>query len=305
PVGELLSAVASCCTPLRHLLYASLLTALPLLFPVPTPPPSPRSGGPLATEAIAEMVASLFSTYVDSLSQLLPAPSVASDRLEEEKALMLLRALHTLRSQLTSFEAAFTGILLSEIADVLAGGTPRSSAQRASASSWSETLTQPSPSPLALAHTHMGQLLVRGQEGALAALMAGVARAVGEVGEELLGLPQRLGPFVNGPTLSDLSPMLKLLPGDAPPAVEESNVDSDTAMEWLLSIGHGTVCLLVDEIVKISRLTPLGARQLAADTIDKFVEDATSISKPIARSIAAKRREMREEGLQTASSSAV
>lgn len=85
------------------------------------------------------------------------------------------------------------------------------------------------------------------------------------MGEELLGLPQRLGPFVNGPTLSDLSPMLKLLSGDAPPAVEESNVDSDTAMEWLLSIGHGTVCLLVDEIVKISRLTPLGARQLAAD----------------------------------------
>lgn len=64
------------------------------------------------------------------------------------QALVLLRALHTLRSQLTSFEAAFTGILLSEIAAVLAGGTLRhahSSDSSHIASSESAPFDQPRP----------------------------------------------------------------------------------------------------------------------------------------------------------------
>lgn len=74
----------------------------------------------------------------------------------------------------------------------------------------------------------------------------------------MLGLPQRMEPFVSGPTLTLLSPKLKS-------TVSSFADDHDAAMEWLMLIGHATTSLLICEIAKIPRLSVLGAKQLSID----------------------------------------
>ncbi|KAL1500394.1 hypothetical protein AB1Y20_013051 [Prymnesium parvum] len=266
--------------------------------------------GPLAAPATVELVSTLFAAHVDALLSLVP-PRPRLDAEAEpmpgaylallvtassgggdiaRQALLLLRAAHGLRAELSSFERAFTAMLQAEASTALdSAGAPRSAAQRAAAAS-----LRAHPPSLGAAYARMGEALHRCQEAALASLMAGVCRALREVsagalqptwargaadgaaaalafspsplayitqvGEELLGLPQRLEPFVAGASLTLLSPRLRGGGGAA-----EGADEADGATEWLLAIGEATACLLLRQVERIGTLTPLGARQLAAD----------------------------------------
>lgn len=86
---------------------------------------------------------------------------------------------------------------------------------------------------------------------ALAAFSASPQRYVTEVGDHLLGLPQQLEPYANGPTLTLLAAELR---GEPSAPAEE-----DGALAWLAALGRRTVELLLHAVASIDALSPLGA----------------------------------------------
>jgi hypothetical protein len=85
-------------------------------------------------------------------------------------------------------------------------------------------------------------------------------------GDHLLGLPQHLEPFAEPPTLSNLSGELRGGGGEGGAAGPERGGADGGPLAWLAALGHRTVELLLVEVDRISALSSLGAKQLAADT---------------------------------------
>lgn len=234
-------------------------------------------GGPLAAQPTVELVADLFGAHADALTALMPtrtesraaegdAPSSshlallaasAPDSVESPReALLLLRTLHSIRSELVSLELSFSSDLRRECTAALDSGALRSASQAAAASQLVEQFlsdgTGDDPSLMESVMERMEQLMLEGQKLAFTHLVAGVARSLREVaapalastwskqcgsadedasllafsasplpyitqvGEHLLGLPQQLEPFTTGRTLTQLSQKLKPQTGDVP-----------------------------------------------------------------------------------------
>jgi hypothetical protein len=89
------------------------------------------------------------------------------------------------------------------------------------------------------------------------------------VGEYLLGLYLLLEPYASGPALTNLHPELRT----GAPASEGQAAAADLELEperrhvilWMKAIAQRTTVLLLDAVSGIPALSPLGAKQLAAD----------------------------------------
>lgn len=117
-----------------------------------------------------------------------------------------------------------------------------------------------------------------GEEGSasegLLAFSASPQAYITAVGDHLLGLPQQLEPFAEGPALHGLA--LELLRGSGGGSGGDSGGGSETGAAaaatadgvhaWLSALGGRTVELLLRAVMKITSLSTLGARQLSADT---------------------------------------
>ena len=93
-----------------------------------------------------------------------------------------------------------------------------------------------------------------------------------QVGEHLLSLPQLLMPFGSSNVLSDIQAELCPAAKSARALAEEDSVEPDAASSpanaaigWIHCVAEATASLLVEAVSAIPALSPLGAKQLAAD----------------------------------------
>lgn len=93
------------------------------------------------------------------------------------------------------------------------------------------------------------------------------------VGEYLLGMYLLLEPYASGPALTDLHAELRTGgavseeagPAAAAAAELEPEPERRHVMLWMEAIAQRTILLLLEAVATIPALSPLGAKQLAAD----------------------------------------